>query len=118
MVVSTTTGSIFTQRMPCSTVWRWSAPARCGMGGGGDVEGLEVGGARRRPQPEARGGGGHGRQHHDRVHLHAADAVLDGVAVVRAVAVRHGEAVVEEAEVELPGLQDAADLPVVVGREE
>ena len=26
ITVSTVIGSIFTQRMPCSTVWRWSLP--------------------------------------------------------------------------------------------
>src|SRR3954467_14993828 len=50
--------------------------------------------------------------------LRPAAAVLDGVAVVRAEAVGHREPVVEEAEVELPGLQDAGDLLEVVGREE
>ncbi len=49
------------------------------------------------------------------IHLHATYAVLDGVAVVVAVAVRHRQAVVEEAEVELAFLQHAADGAVVVG---
>ena len=86
--------------------------------GAGDVEGLEIGGGRRAAEAEAPGRRRHHGQHHHGVELHAADTVLDGVVVVAAIAVGHREPVVEEAEVEFPGLQHPADLLVVVGREE
>ena len=81
----------------------------------GDVEGLEVGGRAGRGEAQLLRHRAHGHEHDQRVHLGGADAVLDGVRVVVAVAVGHGEAVVEEGHVELAGLQDAGDLLVVVG---
>ena len=59
----------------------------------------------------------HRHQHDDRVHLDAADAVLDGVGVVAHIQVRHRQAVVEERQMSnLPGLEDPRDVPVVLGR--
>ena len=82
----------------------------------GDVEGLEVGGRAGGGEAQLRGHRAHGHQHDQRVHLRGADAVFDGVGVVVAVAVGHGQAVVEERHVELAGFEDAGDFLVVVGR--
>ena len=79
------------------------------------VKRLEIGGGAGGAEPETFGRHAHHGEHGDRVHLHAAYAVLDGMAVVVAVAVRHRQAVVEEAKVELAFLQHAADGAVVVG---
>ena len=81
----------------------------------GDVERLEIGGGEGGAEAEPLGGHAHDGQDGDRVHLHAADAVGDGVGVVAAEQVGHREAVVEEAEVEFPGLQRAADAAVILG---
>ena len=81
-----------------------------------DVERLVIGGRAGRPQPELRRDHAHRGQHDQRVHLHAADAVFDGVGVVVAVTVRHRQAVVEERHVEFAGFEDPGDLLVVVGR--
>ena len=80
-----------------------------------DVERFEIGGGAGGAETQALGRHAHHCEHGDRVHLHAADAVLDRVAMVVAVAVRHRQTVVEEAEVELAFLQHAADGAVVVG---
>jgi hypothetical protein len=50
----------------------------------------------------------------DRVHLHAADAVGHGVRMIAAETVRHRQAIVEEADMELAGLEHASDVAVVV----
>ena len=81
-----------------------------------DVERLVIGGRTGRGEAELGGDHAHRGQHHDRVHLHAADAVFDGVGVVVAVAVRHRQAVVEERHVEFAGFENPGDLLVVVGR--
>ena len=62
---------------------------------------------------------GHGHRHQagDRVHLDAADAVRDGLREAPAVELRHAQAVVEEGQLELAGLQHPADAGVVVGRQ-
>ena len=87
-----------------------------GLEAPGDVERLEIGGRGGRAEAELFGRHAHAGQHHQRVHLHAADAVFDRVGVIVAVAVRHGEPVVEERHVEFAGFQDPADLLVVVRR--
>ena len=81
-----------------------------------DVERLEIGGGGGSAEPELFGRHAHAGQHDQRIHLHAADAVFDGMRMVVAVAVRHGEAVVEERHVEFAGFQDASDLLVVIRR--
>src|SRR5262249_40742436 len=50
------------------------------------------------------------------IELHAADAVLDRVRVVAPVHVRHGEPVVEEAEVKFARFEHAPDVPVIIRR--
>ena len=82
----------------------------------GDVERLVIGGRVGRPEPEPAGRHPHGGQHRDRVHLDAADAVLDGVRVVAAEHVRHRQAIVEEADVELARFEHAGDVLVVFRR--
>ena len=82
----------------------------------GHVERFEIGGRTGGAEAETFRRHAHHREHGDRVHLHAAYAMLDRVAMVVAVAVRHREPIVEEAEVELAFLQHAADGAVVVGR--
>ena len=82
----------------------------------GHVEGLEVGGRAGRGEAQLARHRAHGHEHDERVHLGGANAVLDRVRVIAAVAVGHGQAVVEEGHVELAGLQDARNLLVVVGR--
>ena len=81
----------------------------------GDMERLEIGGGAGGAEAESFGRHAHDRQDCDRVHFHAADAVGDGVGVVAAEQVGHGEAVVEEAEVELSRFQRAADAAVIFG---
>ena len=83
-----------------------------------DVERLEIGGGAGRAKPEPFGRHAHHREDGDRIHLHAADAVGDGVRMIAAVAVRHRQAIVEEADMELPGLQHAGDVTIVVGGHE
>jgi hypothetical protein len=78
------------------------------------IVGGRVGGA----EPEPRRGHGHRHQAGDRVHLDAADAVRDRLGEAAAVELGHAEAVVEEGELELARLEDAADAGVVVGRGE
>jgi len=81
----------------------------------GDVKRLVIGRGIGRAQAKPLGRHAHHRQDGDGVHLDAADAVLDGVGVVAAVAVGHRQPVVEEAEMKAPGFQDAADTAVVLG---
>ena len=81
-----------------------------------DIERFEIGGRSGRAEPELFGGHAHAGQHHDRIHLHAADAVFDGMGVIVAVAVRHRQPVVEKRHMEFAGFQDPADLLVVVRR--
>ena len=60
----------------------------------------------------------HRGEERDQVELDHADAVAHGFGMVVAVAVGHGQAVVEEGEVELARLERARDALVVVGGEE
>ena len=83
-----------------------------------DVERLVVGGGTGRTKTEPFGRHSHHGEDGDRVHFHTADAVGDGVRMIAAVAVRHRQAIVEEADMKLPGLQYAGDVPVVVGGHE
>jgi hypothetical protein len=80
------------------------------------VEGLVVRRRARRSETQPRRRHAHDRQHDDRVHFHAADAVFDRVRMVVAIAIGHGQAVIEERHVQLARFQDAADLLVVVVR--
>ena len=82
----------------------------------GDVERFVIGGGAGRGEAEFFGRHAHRRQHDDGIHLHAADAVFDGMGVVVAVAVRHRQPVVEERHVEFSGLQDPADLLIIIRR--
>ena len=91
----------------CHQVQRLESPC--------DIERFEIGGGSCSAKTKLFGGHAHAGQHHNGIHLHAADAVFDGVGVVVAVAVRHCEPIVEEGHVELAGFQDAPDLLVVVG---
>ena len=68
----------------------------------GDVERLIIGGGAGRAEAEPLGRHAHRRQHGDRIHFDATDAVFDGMGVITAVAIRHGQPVVEEAEWNLP----------------
>ena len=83
-----------------------------------DVEGLVI--RRRVGHAEAEPLGRHAHGHHagDGVHLHAANAVLDGLRIPSAVELRHAEPVVEEGELELSRLQHLADVAVEVRRHE
>jgi hypothetical protein len=81
-----------------------------------DIERLVVSGRGSRTQSEPCRRHAHRGQHDQRVHLHAADAVFDGVGVVVAVTVRHREAIVEERHVEFAGFENARDLLVVIRR--
>ena len=62
------------------------------------------------------GGHAHHGEHRDSVHLHAADAVADRVLVVAPVDVGHGQAIIEEGEVELPMFEHLSDVPIIVGQ--
>ena len=75
------------------------------------VERFVIGGRAGRCQPELLGDHAHRGQHHDRIHLHAADAVFDGVGVIVAVTVRHRQAIVEERHVEFAGLPGSGRSP-------
>ena len=68
--------------------------------------------------PRWRGGQAHRGEQRDQVHLDHADAVAHRLREVVAVAVGHGQAVVEEGQVELARLQRARDALVVLGGEE
>ncbi len=83
-----------------------------------DVERLEIRGRAGRADAEAARRQPHGGDDRDRIELHGADAVRDRFAVVVAVDVRHGEAVVEERHVEFSGFQNAGDPLVVRRRQE
>src|SRR5262245_41632929 len=51
-----------------------------------------------------------GCQHDHGIHLHAANAVFDGVGMIIAVAVRHRQPIVEERHVEFAGFENSRDL--------
>ena len=80
------------------------------------IERFVIGGRAGRRQSEFLGRHAHRGQHHDRIHLHAADAVFDGVGVIVAVTIRHRQAIVEERHMEFAGFEDPADLLVVIRR--
>ena len=84
----------------------------------GDVERLVVGAGIGRAEAQPLGRHPHHGQDGDRIHLDAADAVLDRMGVIAAIAVRHRQPIVEEPQMEAPGFQDAADAAVVLGRGE
>jgi hypothetical protein len=84
----------------------------------GDVEGLEVRRGVRAADAEVSRGEAHRGHERDEIHLDHADAVADRLAMVVLVAVGHGQAVVEERQVEAPGLQRARDALVVLSGEE
>src|SRR4051794_15794482 len=78
------------------------------------MERLEIGRAEGGAEAEATGRHAHDGQDGDRVHLHATDAVGDRVGMVAAEQIRHREAIVEEAEMEFPGLQRPADAAIIL----
>ena len=82
----------------------------------GDVERFVIGGRTGRGEAELFGRHAHRGQHHDRIHLHAADAVFDGMGMIVAVAVRHRQPVVEKRHVEFAGFENPADLLIVIRR--
>ena len=84
----------------------------------GDMERLVVGG--RVGDAEAQPLGRHADRGHagEGVHLHAANAVGDGLLVVAGLELGHREAVVEKCEVKLAGFQRPADVAIKVGRHE
>ena len=81
-----------------------------------DIERLVIGGRAGRSEAELFGRHPHRRQHDDGIHLHAADAVFDGVGVVIAVAIGHRQPVVEKRHVEFSAFQNPADLLIVIRR--
>ena len=83
----------------------------------GDVVGVIVGGRVCGADAEPLGRHGDRHQAGDRVHLHAADTVLDRFREAPAMELRHAQPVVEEGELELASLQHAADARVIVGGE-
>ncbi len=82
------------------------------------IERLEIGGRAGGAEAEPVGHHPHRGQHQDRVHLHAADAVFDGVGVVVAVAVGHRQPVVEKRHVKFSGFENPRDLLIVFRRGE
>ncbi len=82
----------------------------------GDVERLVIGGRTGRGEAELFGRHAHRGQHHDRIHLHAADAVFDGMGMIVAVTVRHRQPIVEKRHVEFSGLENPADLLIIIRR--
>ena len=80
------------------------------------VERFEIGGRAGRCEPKLLGNHSHRGQHHDRIHLHAADAVFDGVPVIVAVAIRHRQTIVEECHVKFSGFENPGDLLIVIRR--
>ena len=78
----------------------------------GMIVGRRVGGA----EAEPRGAHRHRHEAGDRVHFDTADAVRHGLRKAPAVELRHAEAVVEEGQLELAGLEHPADMGVIVGR--
>ena len=80
-----------------------------------DVERFEIGGGVGGAEAKPFGRHAHHGQDGDRVHLHAAYAVGHGVRMVAAETVRHRQPIVEEADMELAGLEHAGDVAVVVG---
>ena len=81
-----------------------------------DIEGFVIGGRAGRREAEFLGRHAHRGQHDDRIHLHAADAVFDGVGVIVAVTIRHRQAIVEERHMEFSGFEDPADLLIIIRR--
>ena len=79
-----------------------------------DVERFVIGGGAGRSETQPFGCHAHHGEDGDRVHLHAADAVGHGVRMIAAETVRHRQAIVEEADMELAGLEHAADVAIVV----
>ncbi len=82
----------------------------------GDVERLVIGGRTGRCEAQSFGRHAHRRQHHDRIHLHAANAVFDGMGVIVAVAIRHRQTIVEKRHVEFSGFEYPADLLIIIRR--
>ena len=84
----------------------------------GDMERLVVGGGICGAEPQPFRCHTHHGEDGERVHLHTADAVRDRVRVVAAVAVRHRQTIVEEADMELARFEHAGDVAVIVGGHE
>ena len=89
-----------------------------GREGAGDVERRVIGGRAGGAEADPPGRRGHDRQYRNRVHLHHPHAVPHRVRVGTAIDIRQCQPVVEEGEMELAGLQDLGDPPVVAGGEE
>ena len=89
-----------------------------GLEGAGDVEGLVVGRRHRRAEAQPLRRHRHRHQAGHRVHLDAANAVLDRIAVVAAVVLGHAEAVIEERHLELALFQHPGDVGVELRRRE
>ncbi len=83
-----------------------------------DMERFVIGGGIRRAEAEPLCRHAHDGEDGERVHLHAANAVGDRVRVVVAVAVRHCQAIVEEADMEFSRFEHACDVAVIVGGHE
>ena len=60
------------------------------------IERLVIGGGPGCPQPQPAGHHAHRHQHSQRIHLHAADAVLHRVSVIAAIHIRHCQPVIEK----------------------
>ncbi len=80
------------------------------------IERLVIGGRAGRCEAELFRDHSHRGQHHNGIHLHAADAVLNSVPVIIAVAIRHRQTIVEERHVKFAGFENPGDLLVVIRR--
>ena len=58
----------------------------------------------------------HDRKDGDRIHLHAANSIGDGVGMIATEAIGHREAIIEEGHVKFAGFQNATDLLVIIRR--
>jgi hypothetical protein len=84
----------------------------------GNMKGLIVGGRIRAPQAKVPGGQSHGREDGDQVHLDDANAVPDSGSEIVPVAVRHGEPIIAERQMELALFEGPGNALKVGGREE
>src|SRR5215469_1271934 len=82
----------------------------------GDVKRLVVACRIGRAQAEPFGRHAHHGEHSDGIKFHAANAVLDGMRVIASIHVRHGQAIIEKAEMEFAGFQHAANVTVEIRR--
>ena len=80
----------------------------------GDIKRFVIGGGAGRCEAKLFSSHAHRGQDDKGIHLDAADAVFDGMGVVIAVAIRHGQPIVEKRHVEFSGFENPGDLLIVV----